>query len=248
MQSVAIIIPAYNEQKRIARILERYSEYFSNQSQHKVQLLIVLNGCTDKTKEVVQSAQEKYACITMIEAPEAGKGHAIKYGFLDALSHDYDEIGFVDADMATEPQYFDELIRKINRYDGIIASRYMHGAQVHPPRPFIKQWGRILFYNSLVKMLFGLWYADFQCGAKLFKRHVIEKIAPLLTIKQWAFDVELLYLCKKFGFKVAEIPTVWHDQDGSKLRVMHSGLRMLGSVLQLRIAYSPLSYFLQKKE
>jgi len=247
MQKVSIIIPAHNEQGRIGRTLDRYASYFNNQNHCTVELLVVLNGCADNTLSVVQEAQKKYAMIRSIDLSQAGKGLAIKAGFLDALERENDLIGFVDADMATEAQHFDELIKKIGDYDGVIASRYTKGAQVYPPRPFIKQWGRILFYNSFIKLLFGLWYADLQCGAKLFKRHVIEVIAPQLTITQWAFDVELLYLCKKNGFKIKEIPTVWHDQEDSKLRVMHSGLRMLGSVLKLRIAYSPISFLLQKK-
>lgn len=247
MQKVSIIIPAHNEQRRIRRTLERYIDYFSNSNHCIVELVVVLNGCTDNTYNVVRQAQENSHMIRIIDLEASGKGRAIKAGFLDALTRDNDLIGFVDADMATGAQYFDELIRKIGDCDGIIASRYIKGAQVHPPRPLVKEWGRILFYNSLIKVLFGLWYADLQCGAKLFKRAVIEVVAPELTITQWTFDVELLYLCKKNGFKIKEIPTVWYDQADSKLRVVHSGLRMLVSVLKLRIAHSPVSFLLQKK-
>jgi len=248
MQKVSIIIPAHNEQKRIQRTIARYAEYFASQDHCSITFIVVLNGCTDNTHAVVQEAQKKYNNVGMIELKAAGKGIAIKAGFLTSLGSGSDMIGFVDADMATEPQYFDELIRKIGDHDGIIASRYIKGAQVHPPRPFIKQWGRIIFYNSLIKLLFGLPYKDLQCGAKLFKYSVMSVIAPELTIAQWAFDVELLYLCKLHEFSIKEIPTVWYDQSGSKLRVMHSGLRMLGSVLKLRITYSPLRFLLSKKE
>ena len=138
--------------------------------------------------------------------------------------------------MATAPPYFNELIDYIQKCecDGVIASRYMQGAIVTPARPFIKSWGRKIFYHSLVRALFGLWYKDLQCGAKLFKRKVIETVAPYLTVRQWAFDVELLYLCKKNNFIIKEIPTVWHDQADSKLRVMRSGMRMLGSLFQIK--------------
>jgi dolichyl-phosphate beta-glucosyltransferase len=77
-------------------------------------------------------------------------------------------------------------------------------------------------------------YKDFQCGAKLFTRRAIARITPHLSVQQWAFDVELLYLAKKFRFSVKEVPTVWHDQDDSKLKIMRSGTRMLGSVIKLR--------------
>ena len=233
MHTIALIIPAYNEQNRIQRTLQAYASYFSD----SVTLIVVLNGCTDNTALVVREEQKKYPQIKLIESAKAGKGIAIKVGFLEALKHHYDLIGFVDADMATQPRYFDELIKSINNYDGVIASRYMQGAKVYPPRPFIKEWGRILFYNSLIRLLFGLKYKDFQCGAKLFTRQAIALIAPQLTIDQWVFDVELLYLCKRNHLTIKEIPTVWYDQDESKLRVMSSGLRMLISVIQLRFAY-----------
>src|SRR5260370_35270928 len=102
---------------------------------------------------------------------------------------------------------------------------------------WIKYWGGRLIYDQLVKLLFGMRYHDYQCGAKLFRRAVIQTITPHLTIRQWAFDVELLFLCKKYGFAVKELPTVWHDQSHSKLRIMRSGMRMLSSVLKLRLQH-----------
>ena len=237
MRRIAIIIPAYNEQNRIQKTLEAYATYFNTKTAYAVELLVVLNGCTDNTAEVVQSFQKEHPTIKMINLTQAGKGLAIKAGFLDAVKHNYDLIGFVDADMATQPRSFEDLINNIGDYDGIIASRYMPGAKVYPPRPFIKEWGRRIFYNSLIRLLFGMRYKDLQCGAKLFKHKVIARVAPQLTIEQWAFDVELLYVCKLNQFKIKEFPTIWYDQAESKLRVMRSGLRMLSSVIQLRLAY-----------
>jgi len=121
--------------------------------------------------------------------------------------------------------------------DGIIASRYMKGSKVHPPRPKIKRWGSWIVYESLVKLLFGISYQDYQCGAKLFKRDVIKKVTPHLTVKQWAFDVELLYLCKKFGFAVIEVPTVWVDKEGSKLSPIGGGIKMLTALFKLRFQH-----------
>jgi hypothetical protein len=164
--------------------------------------------------------------------PQAGKGLAIKAGFADALNRDNNLIGFVDADMATAPQAFYDLITNIHEYDGIIASRYMPGAHITPARPAYKRYGSRLIYEPFVWLLFGLSYYDLQCGAKLFKRKVLETITPQLTITQWAFDVELLYLCKKAGYKIKEIPTVWHDQANSKLTLL-GGLRMFSSLFKV---------------
>jgi dolichyl-phosphate beta-glucosyltransferase len=185
-----------------------------------------------------------YEDIEVLELKEAGKGLAIKAGFLHALNQDkFDYIGFVDADMATQPRYFYELIEHIelvknnkDSVDGIIASRYVQGAHIFPPRPFIKRWGSRLIYESLIWLLFGMNFADYQCGAKLFKTKLLRIIAPLLTVKQWAFDVELLYLCKKNRFTIIELPTVWYDQTGSKLKIS-AGFSMLWQLIKLRLKH-----------
>ncbi len=110
----------------------------------------------------------------------------------------------------------------------------MKESKVVPARPFIKEWGRRIVYQPLVWMLFGLRFSDYQCGAKLFKRDVIAKITPHLSVRQWAFDVELLYLCKKYGFTVKELPTVWYDQADSKLNIRSGGFPMLSNLFKVR--------------
>lgn len=231
---ISIVIPAHNEERRIGKTLEHYACFFQKKPALSVELLVVLNGCTDDTASVVQNAQKQFSSIRVLDLKQAGKGFAITAGFTDALSRDNEQIGFVDADMATAPEYFCELTKQIGAYDGIIASRYMPASQIFPVRPPVKEWGRVLVYNPLIWLLFGMQYKDFQCGAKLFQRRVIEKITPYLTMKQWAFDVDLLYLCKKNGFMIKELPTVWHDRDDSKFRLMRAGPRMLGSLFKLR--------------
>ncbi len=233
---VSIIIPAYNEENRITSTLEAYNDYFSKQD-FDYEILVVINGTTDSTPLVVKNLQRSMPNLLMINIAQGGKGLAITAGFKNALGRDNDLIGFVDADMATSPEAYNQLIKEINGYDGIIASRYMKGAQVTPPRPFVKRWGSKLFFESLTKLLFGIHYYDTQCGAKLFKRNVIEKISPYLSVRQWAFDIEILYLCKRFGFRIKEQPTVWHDQAGSKLRMMRAGGRMIGTLFNTRWHY-----------
>jgi len=237
---VCIIIPAYNEENRIERTLIAYDYFFAEKKADtdlSYQLLVVINGTTDNTGFIVADLQRARPAIKCIEIKEGGKGLAIAHGFKEALKHDFSLIGFVDADMATSPEAFYQLIKNINGSDAIIASRYMPGAQITPARPLIKRWGSKLFYESLVYLFFGLSYYDFQCGAKLFKSYVIKKITPYLSVKQWAFDIELLYLCKRFGFSVKEIPTVWHDQAGSKLKIMRAGSRMIGALIKMRWRY-----------
>jgi len=254
MKRTSIVIPAYNEAGRIGRTLQAYSSFFkAYKKSHNLdyELVVVLNGCVDNTRQVVEQAQAEHGNIIIIDEPRAGKGLAVKLGFCDALTRPNDTIGFVDADMSTLPEDYAALLTYLSDYaypglpawqaapdksdyDGVIANRYMAGSVIYPQRPFIKKWGRKLVYHSLIRYLFGLSYSDYQCGAKIFTRQVIEKVAPQLQIAQWAFDVELLYLCKKYGYRIKEAPTVWRDQADSKLQVMRAGTRMLGSLFEIR--------------
>jgi dolichyl-phosphate beta-glucosyltransferase len=241
---LGIVVPAYNEEKRIGNTLRVYSEFFASKAREKnfsYELIVVLNGCKDNTLQVVEDAARTHGSIFIVNLIESGKGLAIKAGFNQALTNEHTLIGFVDADMATEPQYFYELVHNAMRYDGVIASRYLPGSKIYPPRPAMKTWGRKIFYNGLTRLLFGLKFVDLQCGAKLFKRDVIATVTPQLMVKQWAFDVELLYLAKKHGYRIHEEPTVWTDKEGSKLQPFRAGMWMLWSLIVVRIKHSPFS-------
>lgn len=234
---ISIIIPAYNEEGRIERTMRAYYQFFSEKQQQTnlaFELIIVLNGCKDNTSGVVHAVTNNLHAhnIIIIDIPQAGKGLAIKVGFADALKRENDLIGFVDADMATAPLAFYDLVKNSTNVDGVIASRYMPGAHITPERPAYKRWGSRIIYEPYVWLLFGLNYYDLQCGAKLFKRAVIEKVVSQLTVAQWAFDAELLYLCKRNGFIIKEIPTTWHDQADSKL-TLRGGLRMFSALFKV---------------
>lgn len=239
MKKVSIVIPAYNEQDRIGATLEAYCTFFDERKAQghlaDYECLVVLNGCKDATAQAVVCEQERFSTIRMIDLAQAGKGLAIREGFKDALTRDNHLIGFVDADMATEPQHFYALIERLKFSTdaaGVFASRYMHHARIFPPRPAIKRWGSKIVYESLVTVLTGMRYADYQCGAKLFRREALECVVPHLTVDQWACDVEMLYVCKRKKLPLNEVPTVWYDRAGSKLK-LSNGFKMLGAVVQI---------------
>ncbi|MGB8367486.1 MAG: glycosyltransferase [Candidatus Babeliales bacterium] len=242
---LSIIIPAHNEEKRIQKTIESYHSFFAKKIEN-FELVIVLNGCTDRTLSIVKKLSQQLSSLVIINTTDAGKGLAIKIGFTNALKRANDLIGFVDADMATAPEAFYKLVQNVGVADGIIASRYMQGAWVYPPRPRYKRWGSKIVYEPAVKLLFNLPYYDLQCGAKLFKRETIETIILHIIISDWAIDLELLYLCKKYKFTVKEFPTVWYDQTDSKL-TLRGGMRMLGSTVGLRLWHSPLRFLFRNR-
>ena len=147
----------------------------------------------------------------------------------------------MDADNATPPKSFYDLIKNINGYDGIIANRFLKGSIISPKQPL----SRIIAsrcFNFMVRALFNINSRDSQCGAKLFKKEAIQKIIKNLGITKWAFDVDLLYQLKRKGYKVEECITEWHDQRGSKLRLKKTIPEMGLALIRLRLVYSPFRF------
>ncbi len=241
MEEVIIIIPAYNEEKRIGATLEEYGRFFNEEKKTKkidYKIIVVINNTKDRTEEIVKICQEKNKNIKYLNFKQGGKGFAIIAGFKDALKDKKNNlIGFVDADMATSPQAFYDLINNIKSYDGIIASRYIKYSKVNPKQSLERIFVSRIF-NFLIRSLFLMPFADTQCGAKLFKRKTLENITSKLGMTQWAFDVELLYLIRKAGFKIKEYPTIWADKEYSKINFMKAGPRMALSIIRLRLINS----------
>jgi glycosyltransferase involved in cell wall biosynthesis len=240
LMKVSIVVPAYNEEKRIGKMLQSYSEYFNGLVKSNIlnyEILVVINNTRDKTEEVVREIARKNQRIKYLNLKEGGKGFAVIEGFKEVLKKDSDLIGFVDADLATSPEAYYDLIKNIGKYDGAIASRYLAGSEITPSYTFRRAVVAKVF-NFLVTSLFPLKVTDTQCGAKLFNRRATEIIAEKVKMSQWAFDVELLYVLRKRGFRVIEIPTKWTDIAGSKIRLIKSSVQMFLSIIQLRIVYS----------
>lgn len=241
MVKLAIIIPAYNEERRISNMLREYCGFFSELKKKRVldfEIIIVINNTHDKTEEIVREFQKKNREISYLNFAEGGKGFALTEGFKQALKRENDLIGFVDADMSTRPEAFYKLVENMGEHDGVIASRAIKGARANFS---LKRKITHRGFNFAVKGLLFLKYHDTQCGAKVFKRKVIEQVHSELILTQWAYDVNLLYLCKRKKFKILEFPTVWEERGESGItNIPKVSLQMLLGVLRLRIIYSGL--------
>ena len=235
--SLLLLIPAYNEEARIEPVLREYAEYYRNHFEGECQLVVVLNGCVDDTIGVVKRVAETNAEVSWLEFPDPiGKGGALIEGLKLAPLADY--IGYVDADGATSPKAFHDLIKLRDRADCVIASRWLPGAVLHQQQTSKRQFASRVFH-FIVQSLFWLNIKDTQCGAKLMRREVIEKVHHLLRIADMAFDINLLYAIKRAGFKILEVPTEWTDKMGSKVVLGRTSMTMLLSILRLRLVHSP---------
>lgn len=236
--SLLLLIPAYNEEDRIEPVLRDYARYFQEHYAGKFQLVVVLNGCKDNTLGVVQRVAAEYPSISARDFPEPiGKGGALIEGL--KLASLADLVGYVDADGATPPQAFHDLVRHIERADCVIGSRWLRGSVLHVEQTDRRQFASRVFHR-IVEWFFRMGIKDTQCGAKVLRREAAEKIHSSLRIADMAFDINLLYALKHEGYRVLEVPTEWTDKIGSKVTLGRTSLVMFLSVLRLRVIYSPL--------
>ncbi len=230
-----IVVPAFNEAGRIEVMLRDYLETFDA----TVGLHIVLNGCSDNTLHIVTKYQRSYPQrVTYEEHAETGKGRAVRLGW-QAVQAQY--IGVADADNATNAQEYAKLLDALidSGVDGVIASRYADGAMVRDRNSVLRRVAARVF-RLLVTILFDLPYTDTQCGAKIFKQSVIRQVAPQLVDNTMSFDVELLWLCKRYRYRIIEVPINWTETMTSPfmatpLKTIGNALVMFNALLRLRI-------------
>lgn len=233
-----MLIPAYNEQDRIEPVLRDYALYANAHYKGEFELVVVLNGCTDKTLEVVRRVSRDHPFVKALEFRDPiGKGGALIEGLKRVGSADL--IGYVDADGATAPPAFFDLVNRMGNADCVVASRWLPGAVLHQSQSGKRRFASRVFH-AIVQLLFWMNIRDTQCGAKVMTREVAETVHPALSIADMAFDINLLYSMKRAGFRILEVPTEWTDQMGSKVVLGKTSLTMLLSVIRLRLLYSPL--------
>ena len=242
--SLFLLIPAYNEEKRIEPVLRDYADYFQKNYSGSFRLVVVLNGCRDNTLGVVHRVAKEFPSISALEFPAPiGKGGALIEGLKLATATDL--IGYVDADGATPPNAFHHLVTLADRADCVIGSRWLPGAVLHQSQSGRRQFASRVFHG-IVQLLFGMSIKDTQCGAKVIRREAVEKIHSSLRIADMAFDINLLYALKHAGYRILEVPTEWTDQMGSKVALGRTSLTMLLSIIRLRLIYSPLHPLLRR--
>ncbi|HEX4108927.1 MAG TPA: glycosyltransferase [Solirubrobacteraceae bacterium] len=221
-----IVIPAHNEEHRIGRTLEGYCERLRDP---ELRFIVALDDCTDRTEQVVRRQMGRDGRVHVLALPKLGKGGVIRTAFARS---DADLVGFVDADGATPPGELMRLAEAAGQADGAIASRRHPAAVVPVPRPLARRLTSVGFALG-VRALLGLRYRDTQCGAKVLRRESADRLLPRLTSSDFAFDVDLLLAAREEGQQIVELPTVWIDRSGSRVRPLRDTGAMGGSLLRL---------------
>lgn len=237
---LTIIIPAYNEERRIGPTLQAYAQYYDAHYAGQYDILVVLNGCRDNTEDVVKAAAAQYASIQYLNfSAPIGKGGAIIEGLKVANG---ELVAYTDADNSTRPEVLDELCTTLAHtpeLDCVIGSRYMKESVVEK-REFKRELVSMLGH-FVVQIYFHLGIRDTQCGAKVVRRQMIPKILPYLSISNMAFDVNFLVDIKRAGGRILEQPIAWEDnQDSTITSPLKTSIAVFLSLTRLRIMYSPL--------
>ena len=233
MQSLtySIVLPAYNESVRIGATLEKILAYAAQRGWN-AEIIVVNDGSTDTTAEIVREYAKKHPTLQLLENPgNRGKGYSVRHGMLHAGG---DIVLFSDADLSSPISEADKLFAAIaDGADIAIGSRWLKSELQIQRQPLYRQLlGRI--FNLVLRMILGLKFKDTQCGFKAFTGNAAQTIFPLQKIERWGFDPELLYLARKFGFTVKEVPVAWSHREGTRISPLRDGIRMFGEVLKIR--------------
>ena len=229
--NLTIVIPVYNEEKRIKNAVDALNTHLPSFKDITVNVIFVNDGSTDQTVNVINSLDKDFNSEIISYATNQGKGYALKTGFLQAAG---DYVLLMDADMSTPFEELTKFLPEIkNNTPVIIGSRKTAGANVlKHQKPWRQKLGE--GFTLLSNLLLVLNISDFTCGFKVFRQDAAYKIFKTQQIKRWGYDSEIIFLAKKFGFSIKEIPVVWTNDERSRVNLFKDVFRSFWDLIQLR--------------
>jgi dolichyl-phosphate beta-glucosyltransferase len=232
LDSLSIVIPAYNEANRLPATLERVLAWLETARPDCREVIVVDDGSSDETALIVQRCAESHSVIRLLRNPgNRGKGYAVRNGMLEARG---EWILYTDADLSSPIEEFEKLRAAARAADASVAigSRAIDRSLVAVHQPILREYsGR--FYNLAMRVVAGLPFADTQCGFKLYRADAARDIFSRQKLDGFSFDVEDLYIAKKLRHRVVEVPVRWANVDGTKVSLL-SGLKAFPDLWKIR--------------
>src|SRR5215469_16036834 len=228
---LSIVIPAYNEGGRIEDALKSVTSCIAEQGWN-AEVLVVDDGSTDQTAQIVQRWMEHYSYLKLIQNPgNRGKGYSVRNGLLQAAG---EIVMFTDADLSAPMEEAERLFAAIaDGADVAIGSRWLDRTRQTIHQPLYRQFfGRC--FNWITRRVMGLPFKDTQCGFKAFKRDAAQVIFRLQTIERWGFDPEILFIARKLKYTVQEVPVTWGHDERSRISYLKDGMKMLEDMARIR--------------
>jgi len=229
---LSVVIPAYNEAKRIGTTLDKIRNYLASK-RFLAEVVVVDDGSTDDTPALLHSAAAGWPELRRLtNHPNRGKGFSVRRGVLEARGT---VVLFTDADLSAPIEEADKLMAALEsaQADAAIGSRALDRSLIGVRQPWRREYaGR--FFNLLVRLFTGLKIQDTQCGLKLFRRDSTRYAFEAQHVTGFGFDPELLFLIERGGRKVVEVPVRWNDNPATKVRFLHDSTRMFLDLIALR--------------
>ena len=227
----SIVIPAYNEERRLGAGLESILACVAEQ-RWEAEILVVDDGSRDATARLAAEFAARHPAVRLLQNPgNRGKGYSVRHGMLEAQG---EFLLFTDADLSAPIAEAAKLFAALRAGAEIaIGSRWLESETQTLRQPFYRQlFGRL--FNLLLRLLLGLRFKDTQCGFKAFTRRAAGELFPLQRIERWAFDPELLYLARRRKLAVQEVAVEWAHDPRSTIRALRDGPRMFWDLLRIR--------------
>ena len=226
---LSIVIPAYNEERRLPGSLEKVLSFLQTRD-YPAEVIVVDDGSTDNTVGIVEGFMARYPFVSIIKNDHRGKGYAVRTGMLAARGT---YVLFSDADLATPIGEVDRLLAFLgDGYDIAIGSREGLGAQRINEPGYRHLMGRV--FNLLVRLMAVGGFQDTQCGFKCFLDQAAIDLFSVQQLDGWTFDVEVLYIALKRGYRIREIPIPWYHIPGSRIRVLPDSMAMFMDLFTIR--------------
>ena len=227
---LSIVIPSYNEEKRLPATLERIAAYLGA-SGRKAEVIVVDDGSTDETAKVAESFQGHIENLRVVSnGRNRGKGYSVRHGALEAHG---EIVLFTDADLSAPIEEADKLLAKMNEYDLAIGSRAVNRALIEVHESKFREFAGIIF-NRIVRIILRLPFVDTQCGFKAFRREKCKIIFEQQTIERFGFDPELLYLARRHGLRTVEVAVRWAHSPATKINMWRDSVQMFLDVIVIR--------------
>ncbi len=232
MQSLSIVVPAYNEAARLPATLELLLAWLHPRRFQFAEVLVVDDGSRDATAAFVEEFSQKHPCVRLLRNPgNRGKGYAVRHGMSKAAG---DWILFTDADLSTPIEEVDTLFARLQASAAVaaIGSRALDRSLVEVRQSAFRE-ASGQFFNLVMRAVTGLPFLDTQCGFKLYHSSAARQIFPRQRLDGFSFDVEDLYIARRRGLSIVEVPVHWRNVEGTKVGAL-SGLRSFADLLRIR--------------
>jgi len=219
LNSISIIVPAYNEERRLPSTLDTLVAYLEARDFEFAEIVVVDDGSTDGTAALVERRSAELPMLRLLRNPgNRGKGYSVRHGMLEARG---EWILFTDADLSAPIEELEKLVAAVRaqRAQVAIGSRALDRSLVERRQPGLREAaGR--FFNIVMRLTTGLPFRDTQCGFKLFEAQAAREIFRRQQLNGFGFDVEALFIARRLGFRTAEVPVRWSDVEGTKVSAL----------------------------